>query len=124
MDFVDQLKSQVNIVNVIGQYVQLKKASRDRYVGLCPFHKEKSGSFSVSETKQFYHCFGCHVSGDVLKFVQAIEGVSFYVALNRLEDPRRLDADARIGAGTISRQPTWVRRRNRTGLSRQARSER
>jgi DNA primase len=86
MDFVEQLKSQINIVNVIGQYVQLKKASRDRYVGLCPFHKEKSGSFSVSETKQFYHCFGCHVSGDVLKFVQAIEGVSFYEALKNLSE--------------------------------------
>jgi DNA primase len=86
MDFVDQLKSQVNIVNVIGQYVQLKKASRDRYVGLCPFHKEKSGSFSVSESKQFYHCFGCHVSGDVLKFVQEIEGVSFYEALKSLSE--------------------------------------
>ena len=86
MDFVDQLKSQVNIVNVIGQYVQLKKASRDRYSGLCPFHKEKTGSFSVSESKQFYHCFGCHVSGDVLKFVMEIEGVSFYEALKSLAE--------------------------------------
>jgi len=86
MDFVDQLKSQVNIVNVIGQYVQLKKASRDRYSGLCPFHKEKTGSFSVSESKQFYHCFGCHVSGDVLKFVMEIEGISFYEALKSLAE--------------------------------------
>jgi DNA primase len=86
MDFVDQLKSQVNIVGVIGQYVQLKKASRDRYSGLCPFHKEKTGSFSVSESKQFYHCFGCHVSGDVLKFVMEIEGVSFYEALKSLAE--------------------------------------
>src|SRR5580692_9662667 len=86
MDFVDQLKSQVNIVNVIGQYVQLKKASRDRYSGLSPFHKEKTGSFSVSESKQFYHCFGCHVSGDVLKFVMEIEGVSFYEALKSLAE--------------------------------------
>ena len=97
MDFVDQLKSQVNIVNVIGQYVQLKKASRDRYSGLCPFHKEKSPSFSVSESKQFYHCFGCHVSGDVLKFVMEIEGVSFYEALKSLAErhgipmPKRSD---------------------------------
>src|SRR5580700_984841 len=86
MDFVDQLKSQVNIVNVIGQYVQLKKASRDRFTGLCPFHKEKTPSFSVSESKQFYHCFGCHVSGDVLKFVQEIEGVSFYEAKKSLAE--------------------------------------
>ena len=86
MDFVDQLKSQINIVSVIGQYVQLKKASRDRYSGLCPFHKEKTGSFSVSESKQFYHCFGCHVSGDVLKFVMEIEGLSFYEALKSLAE--------------------------------------
>ncbi|MGA3240852.1 MAG: DNA primase [Bryobacteraceae bacterium] len=86
MDFVDQLKSQVNIVSVIGQYMQLKKASRDRYAGLCPFHKEKTPSFSVSEGKQFYHCFGCHVSGDVLKFVMEIEGVSFYEALKSLAE--------------------------------------
>jgi DNA primase len=110
MDFVDQLKSQINIVNVIGQYVQLKKASRDRYVGLCPFHKEKSGSFSVSETKQFYHCFGCHVSGDVLKFVQAIEGVSFYEALKSLSErygipmPKRseyTDEDSKVRAALM-----------------------
>jgi DNA primase len=86
MDFVDQLKSQVNIVSVIGQHMQLKKASRDRYSGLCPFHKEKTPSFSVSESKQFYHCFGCHVSGDVLKFVMEIEGVSFYEALKSLAE--------------------------------------
>jgi DNA primase len=111
MDFVDQLKSQINIVNVIGQYVQLKKASRDRYVGLCPFHKEKSGSFSVSETKQFYHCFGCHVSGDVLKFVQAIEGVSFYEALKSLSErygipmPKRseyADEDSKVRAALMA----------------------
>jgi DNA primase len=110
MDFVEQLKSQINIVNVIGQYVQLKKASRDRYVGLCPFHKEKSGSFSVSETKQFYHCFGCHVSGDVLKFVQAIEGVSFYEALKSLSErygipmPKRseyTDEDSKVRAALM-----------------------
>jgi len=81
MDFVDQLKSQVNIVIVIGQYVQLKKASRDRYVGLCPFHKEKSGSFSVSESKQFYYCFGCHESGDVFAFVQKMDNVGFTEAV-------------------------------------------
>src|SRR5580658_6403659 len=111
MDFVDQLKSQINIVNVIGQYVQLKKASRDRYVGLCPFHKEKSGSFSVSETKQFYHCFGCHVSGDVLKFVQALEGVSFYEALKSPSErygtpmPKRseyADEDSKVRAALMA----------------------
>jgi DNA primase len=86
MDFVDQLKSQINIVNVIGRYVRLKKASRDRYSGLCPFHSEKTPSFSVSEGKQFYHCFGCHVSGDALKFVMEIENISFHEALKSLAE--------------------------------------
>jgi len=105
MDFVDQLKSQVNIVTVISEYVRLKKASRDRYSGLCPFHSEKTPSFSVSESKQFYHCFGCQVSGDALTFVMAIEGVSFYEALKSLSErygipmPKRSqysDADSKL----------------------------
>src|SRR5580704_12451739 len=110
MDFVDQLKSQVNIVAVVGQYVRLKKASRDRYSGLCPFHSEKTPSFSVSESKQFYHCFGCQVHGDALKFVMEIEGVSFYEALKSLSErygipmPKRSqysDADSKTKAALM-----------------------
>ncbi len=87
MEFVDQLKASINIVNVIGQYVTpLRKTGRDTYIGLCPFHQEKSPSFNVHEAKQFFHCFGCHVGGDVLKFVEKIEGVSFYEALKTLSE--------------------------------------
>jgi DNA primase len=86
MDFVEQLKSSVDIVGVIGEYVRLRKSSAYRYVGLCPFHSEKTPSFSVHAAKQFYHCFGCHASGDVLKFVMEIEGVSFYEALKSLAE--------------------------------------
>ncbi len=87
MEFVDQLKSSINIVNVIGQYVTpLRKTGRDTYIGLCPFHQEKSPSFNVHEAKQFFHCFGCHVGGDVLKFVEKIEGISFYEALKTLSE--------------------------------------
>lgn len=87
MEFVDQLKSSVNIVHVIGQYVtSLRKSGRDTYKGLCPFHQEKTPSFNVHEAKQYYHCFGCHASGDVLKFVQQIEGISFYEALKSLAE--------------------------------------
>jgi DNA primase len=86
MDFVEQLKSSVDIVNVVGEYVRLRKASSYRYAGLCPFHSEKTPSFSVHAAKQFYHCFGCHASGDVLKFVMQIEGVSFYEALKTLAE--------------------------------------
>ncbi|MBV8905305.1 MAG: DNA primase [Acidobacteriia bacterium] len=86
MEFVDQLKSSVDIVSVIGEYVRLRKSSAYRYTGLCPFHSEKTPSFSVHASKQFYHCFGCHAHGDVLKFVMEIEGLSFYEALKSLAE--------------------------------------
>jgi DNA primase len=86
MDFVEQLKSAVDIVTVVGDYVRLRKASAYRYTGLCPFHSEKTPSFSVHASKQFYHCFGCHAHGDVLKFVMELEGVSFYEALKSLAE--------------------------------------
>jgi DNA primase len=86
MDFVEQLKSSVDIVGVVGEYMRLRKASAYRYVGLCPFHTEKTPSFSVHAARQFYHCFGCHASGDVIKFVMQIEGVSFYEALKSLAE--------------------------------------
>lgn len=86
MDFVEQLKSSVDIVNVVGEYVRLKKASAYRYTGLCPFHSEKTPSFSVHASRQFYHCFGCQAHGDVLKFVMEMEHVSFYEALKSLAE--------------------------------------
>jgi DNA primase len=86
MEFVDQLKSAIDIVSVIGEYVRLRKSGANRYAGLCPFHSEKTPSFSVHAAKQFYYCFGCHVRGDVLKFVMEIEGVSFYEALKNLAE--------------------------------------
>ena len=86
MDFVEQLKSSVDIVNVIGEYVRLRKAGPNRYSGLCPFHNEKTPSFSVHAGHQFFKCFGCGVGGDVLKFVMMIEGVSFYEALKSLSE--------------------------------------
>ena len=85
MDFVEHLKSQVDIVQTIQTYVKLKRAGR-RYTGLCPFHSEKSPSFSVNPDLQFYHCFGCKAGGDVLKFVEQIEHVSFYEALKLLAE--------------------------------------
>jgi DNA primase len=86
MEFVDQVKAAADIVAVIGEYVRLRKASAYRYTGLCPFHSEKTPSFSVNASKQFYYCFGCHARGDVLKFVMEIEGVGFYDALKNLAE--------------------------------------
>ena len=76
-DFAQTLKQQADIVRVVGDYVSLKKSGAQNYSGLCPFHKEKSPSFSVHATRQFYHCFGCGQSGDVFAFVQKIENITF-----------------------------------------------
>jgi DNA primase len=76
-DFKDTLKQQADIVRIVGDYVKLKKAGAQNYSGLCPFHNEKTPSFSVHATRQFYHCFGCGASGDVFSFVQKVENVSF-----------------------------------------------
>jgi DNA primase len=76
-DFAYTVKQQADIVRIIGDYVKLKKAGAQNYAGLCPFHGEKTASFSVHATRQFYHCFGCGVSGDVFSFVQKIENITF-----------------------------------------------
>jgi DNA primase len=75
-DFAQSVKQQADIVKVIEGYIRLRKAGAN-YVGLCPFHKEKTGSFNVNGVKQFFYCFGCHESGDVFSFVGKIEKVSF-----------------------------------------------
>ncbi|MBV8052148.1 MAG: DNA primase [Acidobacteriaceae bacterium] len=76
-DFAYTVKQQADIVRIVGDYVKLKKAGSQNYSGLCPFHGEKTPSFSVHATRQFYHCFGCGVSGDVFSFVQKIENITF-----------------------------------------------
>jgi DNA primase len=76
-DFKETVRQQADIVRVIGDYIQLKKAGGQNFVGLCPFHGEKTPSFSVHATRQFFHCFGCGKSGDVFKFVQEREQISF-----------------------------------------------
>jgi DNA primase len=85
MDFVEQLKSSIDIVEVVGQYVRLRKAGT-RWVGLCPFHTEKTPSFGVHSVHQFYKCFGCGAGGDAIKFVMEIEGLTFYEALKILAE--------------------------------------
>src|SRR5262250_1831688 len=76
-NFAQTLKLQADIVRIVGDYVSLKKAGAQNFSGLCPFHKEKTPSFSVHATRQFFHCFGCGVSGDVFSFVQKIENITF-----------------------------------------------
>lgn len=98
MDFVEQVKSSVDIVQVIGEQVALKKlGGSGKFIGLCPFHQEKTPSFNVHAVHQYYKCFGCGVGGDVFKFVQEREGVTFFEALRMLAErqgiplPKRSD---------------------------------
>jgi DNA primase len=76
-EFKEIVKQQADIVRIVGDYIKLRKSGGQNYVGLCPFHGEKTPSFSVHATRQFYHCFGCGVSGDVFSFVQKVENISF-----------------------------------------------
>jgi DNA primase len=76
-NFKEALKQQADIVRIVGDYVKLKKAGAQNFAGLCPFHNEKTASFSVHATRQFYHCFGCGASGDVFSFVQKVENITF-----------------------------------------------
>lgn len=81
--FIQELLSRTDVVAVVGRHVELKKAGAN-YMGLCPFHGEKSPSFSVSPSKQFYYCFGCHASGDALRFLTEHLGLSFTEAVKDL----------------------------------------
>src|SRR5580693_10717913 len=76
-NFAQAVKSQVDIVKIVGDYVKLRKTGAQNYTGLCPFHKEKSPSFSVNATHGYYYCFGCHEKGDVFNFVMKMESLSF-----------------------------------------------
>ena len=81
---IEELKERADIVEIVGGYVSLKPASAGSFKGLCPFHGEKTPSFNVRANPAFYHCFGCGVGGDVYKFLQEIESISFTDAVERL----------------------------------------
>ena len=81
---IEEVKSRVNIADVVGEYVSLKNASVGSLKGLCPFHDEKSPSFNVRPMQGFYHCFGCGEGGDVYKFVQQMDSLSFTEAVEKL----------------------------------------
>lgn len=83
---IEELKARANLVDIISGYVSLKPASAGSFKGLCPFHGEKSPSFNVRNSPPFYHCFGCGAGGDVFKFLQEIESISFSDAVERLAD--------------------------------------
>ena len=84
-EIIEEVRSSNDIVDVISQYVVLKRSGRN-FFGLCPFHKEKSPSFSVSRDKQIFHCFGCGVGGNVIHFVSKIENINFLETMQFLAE--------------------------------------
>ena len=108
-DTLDRVKRDIGIVELIGETVKLTKRGRS-YVGLCPFHKEKTGSFHVNPERGFYHCFGCHESGDAIKFIQRMEGLDFSEAIRRLAERLGIDVVETVNE-TERRQQQEARRR-------------
>jgi len=105
-DDIERLRSTVSIVDTIQQYVALKRVGRN-WVGLCPFHAEKSGSFNVREETGRYKCFGCQAAGDVFTFVQEIEHLDFPGAVEHIAAkagaPVKRDDDIDVLADRLSR---------------------
>ncbi|HVP56142.1 MAG TPA: DNA primase [Candidatus Eisenbacteria bacterium] len=85
-DFAATVKQQADIVRIVGEYVKLRQRGGQNYVGLCPFHQEKTPSFSVHAGNQFFHCFGCNAGGDVFTFVQKIENITFPEAVRMVAE--------------------------------------
>lgn len=87
---IDRVRRETKIVELVGETVKLQRRGRS-FTGLCPFHKEKTPSFHVNAERGFYHCFGCHASGDVFKFVQETEGLDFVSAVRQLAERAGID---------------------------------
>jgi DNA primase len=101
-DVIEEIRSANDIVDVIGEYIQLKKQGRN-YFGLCPFHGEKTPSFSVTQEKQIFHCFGCGKGGNVVTFLMEMESYSFYEAVKHLADRTGKQLPENIGKQDTSR---------------------
>ncbi|MCJ8006858.1 DNA primase [Lederbergia wuyishanensis] len=100
---INEIKQSVDIVDVVSDYVQLKKQGRN-YFGLCPFHGENTPSFSVSTEKQIFHCFGCGAGGNVFTFLSEVEGISFQEAAERIAKRGNIELDIEITKDHIHQQ--------------------
>jgi DNA primase len=113
--FIQELLSRVDIVDVVGRHVELKRGGAN-FMGLCPFHGEKSPSFSVSPSKQFYYCFGCGASGDAIRFLTEHSGLSFVEAVRELAQGAGLQVpEDQVGPEERVRREKLRERRNSLG---------
>ncbi|MFS8512241.1 MAG: DNA primase [Planifilum fulgidum] len=111
-EVIDRVREHYDIVDVVGRYVQLKKSGRN-YFGLCPFHSEKTPSFSVSPEKQMYYCFGCGAGGNVIKFIMEMEQMSFVEAVRHLAEEASIPLPR---AGTLADSEDGPKKRMREAL--------
>jgi DNA primase len=109
-DFAKRVKEQTDIVRVIGEYVKLRKSGAQNFTGLCPFHKEKSPSFSVNATHGYFYCFGCHEKGDVFTFVQKMETISFPEAVRAVAQKMGIPLPARNFSSPAEQKQAGLRK--------------
>lgn len=107
-DTVQEIKERLSIADVVAPYVKLKRAGKST-IGLCPFHKEKTGSFHVSPERGTFHCFGCGVGGDMFSFIEKIEGVDFKGALKMLAEKAGVELRYEAGSGERKAQEDRLR---------------
>ena len=102
-EIIEEVRQSNDIIDVISQYVHLKRSGRN-YFGLCPFHNEKSPSFSVSPDKQIFHCFGCGVGGNVFTFLMKIEGINFIEAVQMLAEKSQIQLPTFTNSGDAAKE--------------------
>ena len=102
-EIIDEVRQTNDIVDIISQYVHLKRSGRN-FFGLCPFHNEKSPSFSVSPDKQIFHCFGCGVGGNVFTFLTKIEGINFVEAVQMLAERSNIQLPTLENSGDAAKE--------------------
>ena len=102
-EIIEEVRQSNDILDIISQYVRLKRSGRN-YFGLCPFHNEKSPSFSVSPDKQIFHCFGCGVGGNVFTFLMKIEGINFIEAVQMLAEKSQIQLPTFTNSGDAAKE--------------------
>lgn len=103
---IEQIRAASDIVDVIGSYLPLKRAGGN-FLALCPFHREKTPSFNVSPSRQIFHCFGCHKGGDVFRFVQDYENITFIEAVRRLAERARITIE--VEQSPVAQQTRFIK---------------
>src|SRR5574344_1694581 len=102
-EIINEVRQSNDIVDVISQYMHLKRSGRN-FFGLCPFHNEKSPSFSVSPDKQIFHCLGCGVGGNVITFVSKIEGLNFVETVQMLAEKANIQLPTLENSGDMQKE--------------------